>query len=141
MEEADKNIPGGYPKFVKEGWNENYLPVWLQAAGYSTFYTGKLMNGLTTSTWTAPSPRGWTGNECKSSEPPSFLTSTIELTLVPVFLDRKQLFGVSFFLNSAGLSPMILRYSLVLSFLTQDAPAQNSQTLHKGELLTQADGS
>lgn len=51
----------GYPKFVSEGWNQDYLPVWLQEAGYSTYYTGKLMNGHSTSTYNNPYPAGWTG--------------------------------------------------------------------------------
>ncbi|CRL25726.1 Arylsulfatase, plant [Penicillium camemberti] len=35
---------GGSPKFIEQGFNDNYLPVWLQNAGYNTYYTGKLMN-------------------------------------------------------------------------------------------------
>ena len=35
---------GGYPKFISQGFNDNHLPVWLQAAGYNTYYVGKLMN-------------------------------------------------------------------------------------------------
>ncbi|KIN03345.1 hypothetical protein OIDMADRAFT_51314 [Oidiodendron maius Zn] len=38
---------GGYPKFIHEGYNKKWLPVWLQNAGYKTYYTGKLMNGHT----------------------------------------------------------------------------------------------
>ena len=34
--------PGGYPKFVSQGFNDAYLPIWLQEAGYNTYYTGKL---------------------------------------------------------------------------------------------------
>lgn len=56
---------GGYNKFVSEGWNDRYLPVWLQEAGYDTFYTGKLMNGHSTTTYNSPYPKGWTGNDCK----------------------------------------------------------------------------
>jgi N-acetylglucosamine-6-sulfatase len=36
---------GGYPRFIEEGFNDDYLPVWLQNAGYNTYYTGKMMNG------------------------------------------------------------------------------------------------
>jgi arylsulfatase A-like enzyme len=36
---------GGYPRFIEEGFNDDYLPVWLQSAGYNTYYTGKMMNG------------------------------------------------------------------------------------------------
>lgn len=56
---------GGYPKFLSEGWNEKYLPVWLQDAGYNTYYTGKLMNGQSTTTYNNPFPAGWTGTDCK----------------------------------------------------------------------------
>ena len=61
-------IIGGYPKFIAEGWNDKYLPVWLQEAGYSTYYTGKLMNGHSTSTYNKPYPRGWNGTNCESRE-------------------------------------------------------------------------
>jgi len=50
---------GGYPKFVAEGLNDNYLPLWLQAAGYNTYYTGKIMNSISTTTWNAPYMNGW----------------------------------------------------------------------------------
>ncbi|OAA37563.1 arylsulfatase precursor [Beauveria brongniartii RCEF 3172] len=50
---------GGYPKFVAEGHNENYLPVWLQQAGYNTYYTGKLMNMHGVRTYNNPFPAGW----------------------------------------------------------------------------------
>ncbi|KAE8326969.1 alkaline-phosphatase-like protein [Aspergillus sergii] len=35
---------GGYPKFVEEGWNSKWLPVYMQKSGYKTYFTGKLMN-------------------------------------------------------------------------------------------------
>ncbi|ROW11293.1 hypothetical protein VMCG_00861 [Cytospora schulzeri] len=35
---------GEYPRFVEQGFNDNYLPIWLQAAGYNTYYVGKLFN-------------------------------------------------------------------------------------------------
>ncbi|OWY53885.1 putative arylsulfatase [Alternaria alternata] len=54
---------GGYPKFIQEGLNDRYLPVWLQQAGYNTYYTGKLMNAHGTSTWNKPFPKGWTGSD------------------------------------------------------------------------------
>ncbi|KAF5018970.1 hypothetical protein F66182_9033 [Fusarium sp. NRRL 66182] len=52
---------GGYPKFVAQGLNENYLPVWLQEAGYNTYYTGKLFNAHTIDNYNSPFPAGWTG--------------------------------------------------------------------------------
>ncbi|OJJ65491.1 hypothetical protein ASPBRDRAFT_139905, partial [Aspergillus brasiliensis CBS 101740] len=33
---------GGYPKFISQGFNDNFLPVWMQNAVYDTYYTGKL---------------------------------------------------------------------------------------------------
>ena len=33
---------GGYPRFVEEGFNDDYFPLWLQEAGYNTYYTGKV---------------------------------------------------------------------------------------------------
>ncbi|KAK0113520.1 hypothetical protein ONS95_013774 [Cadophora gregata] len=54
---------GGYPKFVAQGFNENWLPVWLQEAGYSTYYTGKLFNAHTVENWNSPRPAGWTSSD------------------------------------------------------------------------------
>lgn len=54
---------GGYPKFVAQGWNSNWLPLWLQAAGYSTYYTGKLFNAHTVENWNSPHPSGWTSSD------------------------------------------------------------------------------
>jgi Sulfatase len=53
---------GGYPKFVDQGFNENYLPVWLQQAGYNTYYTGKLFNVHTVTNYDSPEPAGFTGS-------------------------------------------------------------------------------
>ena len=52
----------GYPKFISENWNDRYLPVWLQDAGYNTYYTGKLMNSHNTGNYDNPYPNGWTGH-------------------------------------------------------------------------------
>ncbi|KAF7892718.1 uncharacterized protein EAF02_000256 [Botrytis sinoallii] len=54
---------GGYQKFVEQGFNDAYLPVWLEYAGYSTFYTGKLFNHHTVSNWNKPHPAGWTSSD------------------------------------------------------------------------------
>ncbi|KAL1888397.1 hypothetical protein Sste5346_009605 [Sporothrix stenoceras] len=35
---------GGYPKVVREGINDDYLPIWMQQAGYNTYYAGKIWN-------------------------------------------------------------------------------------------------
>ncbi|KAK7752482.1 hypothetical protein SLS62_005635 [Diatrype stigma] len=61
---TDVNPPyGGYPKFVSQGYNENYLPVWLQNAGYNTYYTGKLFNSHTVDNYNSPFPAGWSGSD------------------------------------------------------------------------------
>ncbi|KAJ3545879.1 hypothetical protein NM208_g2294 [Fusarium decemcellulare] len=54
---------GGYPKFISQGLNDNYLPVWLQGAGYNTYYTGKLFNSHTTANYDKPHAAGWTSSD------------------------------------------------------------------------------
>ena len=53
---------GGYPKFVREGLNENYLPIWLQSEGYNTYYAGKLFNAHTVENYNSPHVAGWNGS-------------------------------------------------------------------------------
>ncbi|ORY65763.1 arylsulfatase [Pseudomassariella vexata] len=61
---TDVNPPyGGYPKFVSQGLNENYLPIWLQDAGYNTYYTGKMFNAHTVENYNSPHVAGWTGSD------------------------------------------------------------------------------
>lgn len=51
---------GGWLKFLHEGLNDKYLPIWLQAAGVRTYYLGKFMNGFTTHNHIHPEiPHGW----------------------------------------------------------------------------------
>lgn len=51
---------GGWGKFVDQGLNADYLPVWLQAAGIKTYYVGKFMNSYTVRNFMTPEyPRGW----------------------------------------------------------------------------------
>ncbi|KAJ5104210.1 hypothetical protein N7532_004739 [Penicillium argentinense] len=54
---------GGYPKFVDRGFNENFLPVWLQEAGYNTYYTGKLFNAHTVENYHSPHVNGFNGSD------------------------------------------------------------------------------
>lgn len=54
---------GGYPKFVSQGYNTNYLPVWLQEAGYNTYYTGKLFNSHTVENYNNPLAGGFNGSD------------------------------------------------------------------------------
>ncbi|OAP55881.1 hypothetical protein AYL99_10033 [Fonsecaea erecta] len=61
---TDVNPPyGGYPKFVSQGFNEAWLPVWLQDAGYNTYYTGKLFNAHSLRNYDAPFVKGFTGSD------------------------------------------------------------------------------
>ncbi|KAF7538967.1 hypothetical protein G7054_g2552 [Neopestalotiopsis clavispora] len=54
---------GGYPKIVREGINDDYLPIWLQALGYNTYYSGKLWNGHTVDNYNNPPAGGFNGSE------------------------------------------------------------------------------
>ena len=42
------------------GFNENYLPIWLRDAGYKTYYTGKLYNGMDEQLVEKKTAKGWT---------------------------------------------------------------------------------
>ncbi|CAK7200863.1 hypothetical protein SEUCBS139899_003562 [Sporothrix eucalyptigena] len=50
---------GGYPKVVREGINDDYLPHWLQAAGYNTYYAGKMWNQHSVENYNAPHVGGF----------------------------------------------------------------------------------
>jgi arylsulfatase A-like enzyme len=56
-------LQGGYPKFISQGFNGNWLPSWMQAAGYKTYYVGKLMNGHNLNNYNQPFPEGFDGSE------------------------------------------------------------------------------
>ncbi|KKY17570.1 putative arylsulfatase [Phaeomoniella chlamydospora] len=51
---------GGWHQVLAGGFNDNYLPIWLQEAGYRTYYTGKLYNGMHTDLVEKMTARGWT---------------------------------------------------------------------------------
>lgn len=63
MESERLTKPGGYPKFISQGFNDAYLPRWLQEAGYDTYYTGKLFNAHTVDNYHSPFPAGWNGSD------------------------------------------------------------------------------
>lgn len=54
---------GGYPKIVREGINDDYLPVWMQASGYQTYYTGKLWNTHNINNYDSPAVNGFNGSD------------------------------------------------------------------------------
>lgn len=56
-------VLGGYPKFISQGFNDKYLPIWLQDAGYDTYYTGKLFNAQTVRNYDSPHAAGWNGSD------------------------------------------------------------------------------
>ncbi|KIV95821.1 hypothetical protein PV10_03427 [Exophiala mesophila] len=115
---------GGYPKFLEQGLNENYLPVWLQEAGYNTYYTGKLMNAHSLVTYNDPYPAGWnrTGflidpgtynyyNACWQSDqnPPVWRAGEYNTDIVSdaamEFLDEASKSDRPFFLGVAPIAP------------------------------------
>jgi hypothetical protein len=53
---------GGYPKFIEEGHNDAWVPLWLQQAGYQTYYVGKLMNYQHILNYNKPFARGFNGS-------------------------------------------------------------------------------
>lgn len=50
---------GGWARFVAQGYRKDWLPSWLQQAGYNTYYTGKLMNGNTVKNWQTSPVQGF----------------------------------------------------------------------------------
>ncbi|KAI9369166.1 Six-hairpin glycosidase-like protein [Aspergillus egyptiacus] len=54
---------GGYPKFVSQGFNEDWFPIWLQDAGYNTYYVGKLFNSHSIDTYNDPYVKGFNGSD------------------------------------------------------------------------------
>jgi arylsulfatase A-like enzyme len=54
---------GGYPKFVERGFNDDFLPLWLQGAGYDTYYTGKMFNAHTVDNYHSPHINGFNASD------------------------------------------------------------------------------
>lgn len=48
---------------MSQGFNEAWLPLWLQEAGYNTYYTGKLFNAHSVSNYDSPYPSGFNGSD------------------------------------------------------------------------------
>ena len=53
----------GYPKFIKQGFNDDWLPVWMQQSGYQTYYVGKLMNAFDPSNYNSSYANGFNGSD------------------------------------------------------------------------------
>lgn len=61
---TDVGMPyGGYQRVVEAGWNDNYLPIWMQEAGYASYYVGKLWNAHTPDNYNKPYVKGFNGSE------------------------------------------------------------------------------
>lgn len=56
-------VVGGYEKFISQGFNDDWLPVWMQAAGYNTYYVGKLMNSFSPKNYNKPYVKGFNGSD------------------------------------------------------------------------------
>ena len=54
---------GGYEKFIDRGFNDDWLPVWMQQAGYQTYYVGKLMNSFGLKNYNQPFVKGFNGSD------------------------------------------------------------------------------
>ena len=48
---------------MDRGFNDNFLPVWLQQAGYNTYYTGKLFNAHTVGNYDTPHVAGFNSSD------------------------------------------------------------------------------
>jgi len=56
-------MKGGYPKVVREGINDDYLPIWMQNAGYNTYYSGKIWNHHSIDNYNEPFVGGYNGSD------------------------------------------------------------------------------
>ncbi|KAJ4420822.1 hypothetical protein N0V82_004117 [Gnomoniopsis sp. IMI 355080] len=150
------NIPqGGYPKFVAQGLNSNYLPVWLQDEGYNTYYTGKLFNSHTTSNYDSPYPAGWTSTDFlldpgtysylnpiyqRNTDAPvhhkNEHTSDLIIDKSKRLLDEAVTAGKPFFLGVAPIAPhsdvTVNRHVGSLPMMTEPVPAERHKDLFKG---------
>ncbi|KAI1330959.1 alkaline-phosphatase-like protein [Xylariaceae sp. FL0255] len=115
---------GGYPQFIANGFNDNYLPIWLQAAGYNTYYVGKFMNSQSVNNYDQPFAAGWTGSDFqldpftyeyynvtfqRNHDPPVNHEGEYSVDLVTNkslgFLDDAVADGKPFFLTAAPIAP------------------------------------
>ncbi|CEP14712.1 hypothetical protein [Parasitella parasitica] len=115
---------GGYERFNKLKLGEDYLPIWLQKAGYNTNYIGKLMNEYDVFNYNKPTPRGFDYQE-QLVDPYTYIYNTAVFSVngqTPVYyknayqtdiihaktraaLDRVQKVDKPFFLWVAPMAP------------------------------------
>lgn len=48
---------------MERGFNDDFLPIWLQEAGYDTYYTGKLFNAHMVDNYDQPHVNGFNGSD------------------------------------------------------------------------------
>lgn len=115
---------GGYPKFVEEGLNENWLPYHLQNAGYNTYYTGKLFNAHSVDNYNDPPVNGFNESDflldpytyeyfnakmTRNAKPPVSYEGQYSPDVVAAkaydFLDEASLHERPFFLGVAPIAP------------------------------------
>ncbi|KAF7344962.1 Arylsulfatase [Mycena venus] len=102
---------GGYTKFIAEGLNSEYLPVWLQDAGYNTYYAGKLLNGHSVINYDALYAKGFnssatwqTGTDVPETFPGQHVLD-INVGHAYNFLDDAVQKDIPFFLTIAPVAP------------------------------------
>lgn len=54
---------GGYPKVVQQGINDDNLFLWMQEAGFNTYYVGKLWNFHSVDNFDQPYAKGFNGSD------------------------------------------------------------------------------
>ncbi|XXH00751.1 cell cycle RNA binding protein whi3 [Hypoxylon texense] len=149
---------GGYPKFVSQGFNDNYFPVWLQEAGYNTYYTGKLFNVHTVENYNSPPPGGFTGSDFlldphtydylnstfqrNGHEPRSYegqYSTDVLAEKAYGLLDEAVDAGKPFFLVAAPIAPhanVVMKgpgHGLDSVYFTEPVPAKRHEHLFKDE--------
>ncbi|KAG2440650.1 hypothetical protein HYH02_010229 [Chlamydomonas schloesseri] len=58
---SNSEARGSAVKFLNNDLDDDYLPVWLQDAGYNTFLVGKFLNSFKEQVARKRCPQGWTG--------------------------------------------------------------------------------
>lgn len=109
---------------MREGLNEDWLPLWLQSAGYNTYYTGKLFNAHNVDNYHSPFVSGFNQSDflldpytyeyynarmTRNGEPPVSYAGQYSPDVVAQkaydFLDEAALHDEPFFLGVAPVAP------------------------------------
>lgn len=109
---------------MSQGINDDYLPVWMQAAGYQTYYVGKLWNTHNVFNYDSPQVKGFNGSDflldpytydywnakmTRNGAPPADYTGQYSPDVVAEkaygFLDEAMEKNEPFFLTVAPIAP------------------------------------